>query len=1017
MTDDDRTRKLGPRTELQPEPHPTPADLESGETLPVLGEIMGPSSPALRLGTRVGRYLLEEELGRGGMGVVFAAHDPELDRKVAIKLLRTAAAEGTEGKARLGREAQALAKLAHPNVIGVFDVGTAGDDVFIAMEMVSGGTLRAYQQGKAWAAIVMAYVQAGRGLAAAHAAGLVHRDFKADNVLVGEDGRMRVTDFGLVRASDGRETSVRPVNRAKAARPGTPLSSELTEAGLVVGTPMYMAPEQLTGRTVGPAADQFALAVSLWQALHGEPPFLAADLAARVDEIESGRRRPPRNRAVPKRVNRAVLRAMSALPAERWPTLTALLDELERSTRSRTPWVAAGGAAAVAAGAIAFLALSGGEAPPCDDADAAGAGLWARHRGDVERAFAATGAPFAAGAFAYVDERLRVFERDWRGAAISACKDTRVRKAQSEAVLDQRLACLTTRRHRAVAMVAALERAKRSNVDDVDVVMRDLPRLEECSDAEVLAGKAPRPDDAARRAALTALEERIAAIRGNLDMLSDEAARAAAATEADTAVKEAVGLGYAPTQAEALITRAEIARQRGKADDARRDLVEAAAAGTRGGDREAVASAYLDLLFLDADVRADFAGADSWSQLAGAAVDAIGGPPGKRADLAEFRAILARARGDYTVAADILRDVVDDESIAPELRGLLQGDLANILTDAGDYDAAEKLFDEIIPARSEALGADHPKVLGLRANRANLFYYRGDFAKCRDAHAALLPERERALGVNHPTVAFSLQALAVCLNKGGRAKEALPVIERAVTIFTASRGAEHPDTLAAKSDLGGVYSHLGDHARSLAVNEELLAVREKTLGKDHPDVAMTLVNTAIEAKNAGRVAEALAYHERALKIFEASLGKTHPSLGIAFINYGEALRAAERPVDAIAAFERAGKILGPAIGEDHVVMAHVWYGIGLAELARGRANVAVTWLERAVARRDRAGAELDRNEQAEAREALARALVAAGGDRARARTLAEQAIEAWRELGENFDGKRTAAETWRATVK
>ena len=1026
MTDDEPTRNLGRRTD----PPPSASELESGETLPVDPLLLGPSSPALRVGTRVGRYLLEEELGRGGMGVVYAALDPELDRKVAIKLLRTAAAEGTEGKARLGREAQALARLAHPNVIAVFDVGSAGDDLFIAMEMCRGGTLRAYQQGKGWREVVLAYVNAGRGLAAAHAAGLVHRDFKPDNVLVGDDGRMRVTDFGLVRASGpagGRETAPaqalkdRPVARAtspaSSSGSGSSSSSSLTEAGSVVGTPMYMAPEQLTGREVGPATDQFALAVSLWQALHDEPPFLAVDLTERVRQIEGGQRRAPKNRAVPSRVNRALMRALAGTPAARWPDLTTFLDELERSTRPRTPWIAAGAGVAVTAGAIAFFALGRGGEPPCQRADAAGAGLWSAQRAGVERAFAATGTPFAAGAFGFADTRLGGFERDWRAAAIAACKDTRVRHTQSAAVLDQRVACLASRRHRVVALIAALGRATRAHVDDVDELVGALPRLEECNDAEVLAGKAPRPEQPARRAALAQVEERIAATRGKLDVLDDDQARAAAAAEASATVAEAAAIGYAPTQAEALITRAHIERQQGAVEAARRDLVEAAAAGTRGGDRAAVASAYLDLLYLDADLRADLPSAESWSQLAGAAVDAIGGPPGKRADLAEYRATLAQARGDFTAAVSILEQAVGDESLAPELREPLKGDLANVLTDAGEYDAAEAIFDEIIPVRSAAMGAEHPKVLGLRANRANLFYYRGDFVRCRDAHREILEARERALGKDHPAVALSLQALSTCLNKSARSKEALPLAERAVAIFLATRGAEHPDTLSARSDLGGVYSHLGDHARSLAVNEELLATRERALGKDHPDLAMTLVNTAIEAKNAGRVTEAIAYHERALGIFERALGRDHATLGFALINYGEALRAADRPADAIAAFERSGRIIGAALGEDHVVMAHVWYGLGQAELARGRAGVAVSWLERAVERRDRAGADLDRNEQAEAREALARALVAAGGDRRRARTLAEQAIAAWQELGENFDARRTTAATWLATVR
>jgi tetratricopeptide (TPR) repeat protein len=657
----------------------------------------------------------------------------------------------------------------------------------------------------------------------------------------------------------------------------------------------------------------------------------------------------------------------------------------------------------------------------CSAAGDAGDGLWSAHRAAVEQAFGATDAPFAASAFAFADTRLREFESAWRQAATNACEDTRVRHTQSIAMLDQRMACLTSRRKRVAAVVDALGRADHALVSDIDIVLAELPRLEECTDANVLTGKSARPTDAGLARRLLELEARIDILRGREmsraggAFTRDEVA--AMSADADLVVQEATDVGYAPALADALILRSEIAVHRGEPDAARRDLVGAAAAATRGGDRERLATAYLDLLYLDADGRADLAGAESWSRLAGAAVDAIGGPPGKRADLAEHRALLAQRRGDPATARDLLEEVIGDATLPAELREPLKSDLALVLTDAGDYDAAERLFDELIPARTAALGAEHPKVLGLRANRANLFYFRGDFGRCREAHAELLPLREQVLGPGHAQVARTLNSLAVCLNKAGRAAEALPLLQRAVAIFAAQRGPDHPDTLSAKSDLGGVHNHLGDHASALAVNLEVLAARERELGEDHPDVAVTLVNTAIEAKNAGRVTDALAYHERALAIFERTLGPTHATLAFALINYGEALRAADRPVDAIAAFERSMKILIDALGPDHVVLAHDWYGIGLAELARGRARVAVKWLEQAVARRDRAGAELDRNEQAEARAALARALVAAGGDRARARTLAEQAIAAWTDLGDNFDKRRVELERWLATVE
>ncbi len=1013
MNDDERTRDLGRGR----------AEFDTGDTLPAKDAGGGPSSPAMRVGTQVGRYLLEDELGRGGMGVVYAAFDPELDRRVAIKLLRTAAVEGSEGKARLQREAQALARLAHPNVVSVFDVGVAGDDIFVAMELSTGGTLREWQRDRIWPELIAAYLQAGRGLAAAHAAGLVHRDFKPDNVLVGTDGRLRVTDFGLVRAAGAapmraptRATAIEPSSTTSTSgryrTTGELLASDLTEAGSVMGTPMYMAPEQMTGGVIEAAADQFAFCVSLWQALHGESPFAALEMAKRLVEIQRGQRQPPRNPAVPSRINRVLVRGLGFVAAERWPTLDALLAAIEQAARPQRRLIAVGAVVMVVGGGAAIaLAAGGREAGPCGSA-AASADPWSARRGAVQAAFTATQAAFAADAFGFVDQRLSAFEAELRAQRISTCRDTRERHTQTPTVDEQRQACLGARQHRAIGLVEVLSHADRALLERIDQVMVGLPSLEGCADLEVLAGKRPRPSDPTAARELVDLERRIAAVDATLDPHAAGSVPAEARTAVDAAVADADRLGYAPTQAEVRIVRARLARVSGDHDAARKDLVEAAAAATRGSDRARLAEAYLALLFLDSEVRADYPAAESWSQLAGAAVDALGAPLRKRVELIHSRAELARGRGEPAAAVEPLEALLAEPALIGDDRRELQGELALVRSDLGDHTRAEQLFDQLIASWTETIGADHPKVLSLRTNRANQLYFRGEFAKCRDAQREILAARERVLGPDHPGVATSLEALGVCENKGGDAASGRDHLLRAVAIFKQARGPEHPDTLAAMSDLGGAYSHLGDHAAALAINQELLAIRERILPKDHPDLGISLVNSAIEAKNAGQLAVALGYHERALGIFERSLGAEHPNVGIGLINYGEALRIAGRHVAAIAAFQRAGRIIAKAFGDDHVVMAHVWYGLGQAELARGRAGVAVTWLEQAVTRRT--GVELDRNELAEAEFALAQALVAASGERPRARQLAERAIAAWSELGAGFTDERAAAVAWLA---
>jgi len=247
----------------------------------------GSAAPArvggeLLRGDRVGRFIVLDRLGHGGMGVVHAAFDPELDRKVALKLVLPERDGGAHARARLLREAQAMARLAHPNVVAVHDVGTIDDRVWIAMEYVRGRTLTLWlaEARRSWRQIVDMFAQAGEGLRAAHEVGLVHRDFKPDNVMIGDDGRARVMDFGLARAGSD------PLAEQET---GEPRSAPLvTQLGAVVGTPRYMAPEQWQGCVADAQADQFAFCVALWEALYGQLPFAADGMPALVMAMLAG---------------------------------------------------------------------------------------------------------------------------------------------------------------------------------------------------------------------------------------------------------------------------------------------------------------------------------------------------------------------------------------------------------------------------------------------------------------------------------------------------------------------------------------------------------------------------------------------------------------------------------------------------------------------------------------------------------------------------------------------------------
>ena len=289
--------------------------------------------PALKIGDRVGRYLVLSTLGAGGMGVVFSAYDPQLDRKVALKVLRTnLGANAKEARTRLKREAQAIAQLNHPNVVGVYDVGTTqnGDDVYIAMEFVEGDTLTTWLKRwpRTWREILEVFHQAARGLMAAHSVGLLHRDFKPDNVLVGGDGRVRVTDFGLARSLFGLEDSNRgPISVTSTPAAGSPLGVDLTATGTVLGTPRYMPPEQLTGPNIDARSDQFSFCVALYEALYATHPLPGGTSVSMLEHGEQALP-PPVGTRVPATVARAVMRGLEKERSKRFPTLAAMIGEL-----------------------------------------------------------------------------------------------------------------------------------------------------------------------------------------------------------------------------------------------------------------------------------------------------------------------------------------------------------------------------------------------------------------------------------------------------------------------------------------------------------------------------------------------------------------------------------------------------------------------------------------------------------------------------------------------------------------
>ena len=866
----------------------------------------------LERGTAVGRYLILERLGEGGMGVVYAAHDPELDRRVALKLLRPDRA-AKEAALRLQREAQAIARLSHPNVVAVYDSGTFGDQVFVAMELVEGRTVRQWltAERRSWREIVTVFVAAGRGLAAAHAAGLAHRDFKPDNVLLGQDGRVRVVDFGLARPvgepAGGSPADVSPVSSSGI------LSSQLTELGAAMGTPSYMAPEQLRGEAADARSDQFSFCVALYEALYGERPFpgrtpmesAAAALRGEVREEPSGLRVPARLRAV-------LLRGLSLDPERRFPSMAELLDQLERDPAARRrQWLAAAAILLVAGALFASLGyFQARREQLCGGAEEKLAGVWdpaAKER--VRRAFLGTRTPFAAGAWKGVEPILDGYVQRWSGMRREACEATRVRGEQSEDLLDRRMLCLDQRLEEVQALTGIFERADAQVVEKAVRAASDLGRLERCADVQALTARVPLPVDPGLRTRVGAVERSLArakALRG-----------AGKYTEALAVAREAAGqakgLEYPPVQAEALYRLGDLEEKAGLFEPAERTLREAVAKAEAAGDDEVKARSAIALLHVLGEDQGRFDRAHEWEGLVAGILQRLGKNEELRAGFANELGFLYEAEGRYPEslakhqeAAAIRRRLLGDRD--PEVAGVL-GNAGVALYGLGRYPEAMATFQDALKIQEAALGPEHPEVASTLNRIGGTLFAQGRYEEAVRYHRRALAIREAALGPKHRLVADVLSNLGSDLDELGRFDEARGYLERALRIRLEIFGRTHPDVAAALDNLGAVEANQRRWPEALSHHRQALEVRLATVGREHPKTALTLHNLGNVFNLQGRYGEALPYFKQALAIEEKTLGADHPEVAVELTVIADIERRMGHPERVVETLERALKIM------------------------------------------------------------------------------------------------------------
>jgi tetratricopeptide (TPR) repeat protein/tRNA A-37 threonylcarbamoyl transferase component Bud32 len=869
----------------------------------VVGEATVDGDPAITPGTALGRYVVIDVLGRGGMGEVIHAYDPKLRREVALKRVRNDRLRESASN-RLLREAHAMARLRHPNVVAVHDVEVHEGGLLLVMEYVDGSTLEAWlrQEDRPWQQVLRVFLAAGEGLAAAHRAGMVHRDVKPANVLVAADGRTQVTDFGIAKADDAVVEAISS-GELPPLHPNDSLdelSSPLTEADRVVGTPRYMAPEQYKGTTTA-ASDQYSFCVALWEALCGAAPF-SGGWTAMVAAKRAGAPSWPRGTGVPRRLAAAIARGLATKPEERWPSMDELLAELRHDTARKRRWWAAFGVASVAA-TIAVVTVGRGD-DTCSGASERLAGVWDEEReGEIERAVLATQASYAAEVWARIGPELDAYANAWVTMHTDACEAATVRGEQSPTVMDLRMACLDGARRQLAASGKVLMEADAAVVARAHALVAGLPSVQRCGDLAALQADLAPPDDPELARRVEIVREQLADVEAHLragryatagDLIealdADEATAAypSLATEVELARGNVLNkLGDYAEAETALLGALRHAIAHGQWSEARAAAAELVYVVGYRAARPAEARAYAEIGWglqerPGADWRSEVrlrGNSGAWLQGAGRYAEAE----------AEFRgalALLERWRG------------VDHPESATA-----RSNLGAALNGQGREAEAEKEHRAVLATRIIALGEHHPDVASSRNNLGNALDAQGKHAEAEAEHRVVLALRGEALGPEHPDTAQAHGNLANALRAQGRLADADAEYRAALRGLIAAHGPDHPEVAALRSNLAMLLSDLGRHEEAENEQRAALATMTKAYGPVHPYVATVRNNLADMLKDRGRADEAEAEYTAALEILDAAGAEF--DLVVQLVRWGRFLGTQGRGDEARAAFRRA----------------------------------------------------------------------------------------------------------------
>lgn len=855
----------------------------------------------------LGRYQLQRQIGRGGMGVVYAALDPELGRTVALKVLRPHGTGGSQQtrEARLVREARALARLSHPNVVSVYAVERIGGVLCIAMEFVRGETLAAWlsAEPRTEAAIVGAFVDAARGLAAAHRNGIVHRDFKPLNVMVGASegrgarGRVRVLDFGLAMT----DTSLEETTTQDGAGSFESGSGTQTETGTVMGTRGYMAPELREG-AASAASDQYAFFISLFRALTQrspkEPP---------LETIELDR--------IPGRLRPIVRRGLAKDPGARWPNLDEAADALLRAVAPRWPIAAAATGTVLALAGVAWVSTAHAEPDPCASFDARAESTWSESRVHSIEATLKDAPAFAVDAWARAAPHLETAMARLREQGGVACRSAYDRGKLVSRPDAATVLCLQSQLVELDAALGQFE-AEPQRPQPLDFAsFAPLRACEQTSEPTVDAGS-------------RAFEEALAAVRGQLRAGSYAPAHAAM----QELIRQVQSVSPASLRAEAFLLSGRAAQAAGHYEIAETRFQAALGEATTAGTDAVAARTWVALLDLEGRDFGRQAEAKRMLVPARAAIARVPDDARLQADFIATQAMLADRSADPERAIELLHEALAAVPETPETatrRAHLLHALARGLRRAGRPAQSMPHAREALKLTRDVLGPRHPEVatrhiaVGTAANLA------GDTEAALAAFGAALDIYTEALGPEHPSVAVALHNRGTALAASGQIDDAYADIARAAELDRANLGVDNPGRAQSLYTLAMLQRQRGQADDAQQLMNEALQILSRAWGDDHPDLSYVVGGLADLAAAEGDFDAATKHYARAQALLEPALGASHPRMVYPLLGAGRVALQRDMPTEAVAPLERA-RAIAQAGGVDPLTGAEVSYRLALA---------------------------------------------------------------------------------------